>query len=224
MDANVALDSMKSLKTIMSSEDFSEFIKSQDSESLRSFSEVQEFLKAEGYEDPEEEKEEKEEKEEPEEKVTKDDQEENVATQEIKKSLSGLEDRFNEESKMLKSIPTLLQGQEELQKSVSELIGVVQKISGMPIGTKAVRTGSANFFEKSFGGQEEDGDGVKLLSVTSQKDKVLDALEKGMSASTDEELTKSYEDSILRYNAGGGMINQSVAIDLYKNHKVRLQR
>lgn len=217
MDVNVALDSIKSLKSIMTEEDFGEFLKSQDSESLRSFPEVQEFLKSEGYNEEEEEEEPKKPND-----VEEEEEEENEA-EEIKKSISSLESRFDEESKILKSIPSILENQEELQKSVSQLIDIVQKMSGMPLETKAIKSGSANFFEKSFGSQE-DGDGVTPLSIVSQKEQVLVALEKGMGATDNEELIKSYEDSIVRYNAGGGLINQAVAIDLYKNHKIRLQR
>ena len=58
MDGKVALDTVKSFQEIMSSEDYTEFLKSEDSAKLRAFPEVQTFIKGETAEDDEEESEE----------------------------------------------------------------------------------------------------------------------------------------------------------------------
>ena len=95
----------------------------------------------------------------------------------------------------------------------------------MPLGTKAIKAGAAaNFFEKALGGESTDEDGKKILSVAFNKEAILKSLEDGMNKTTDPELKKSYEDSIVRYNGGGGMISREVAMDQLENFNVRLTK
>jgi hypothetical protein len=238
MDGITALDTLKSFKTLLSEEDFTEFVKGTDSEKLRAFSEVQEFLKGfdkefikekEDGKDDEEDKE-KEDKEEHEagESKEKEDKEEKAEKAVTPEMLKGLQDEMNTK---FKGVTEILKGFgnddkiAELQKSVDAVTSLVEKIAGMPLGTKAIKAGAAaNFFEKSFGGEQEDESGKKVLSVTMNKEQILKSLEDGMNKAVDPELKRSYEDSIVRYNAGGGTIAQPVAMDLFENFNIRITK
>lgn len=116
----------------------------------------------------------------------------------------------------------------EIKKAVgdiAEVKDIVERIAGMPLGGKAIRQGAqANFLEKALKGEQTDDDGKKVLSINVHKQLIEKALEDAMLKTTDEELKKSYEDSLLRYNAGGGTINQDVAFDLFNNHNIRLTK
>jgi len=86
-----------------------------------------------------------------------------------------------------------------------------------------VNGGKNVFFEKSFGGEaEKDDEGKKILSVTQNKEVIIKALETGLSKAVDAELIHSYQDSIISYNGGGGMIAKAAALDLYDNYGIRL--
>jgi hypothetical protein len=231
MDGQLAINTLKSFHDIMSPEDFSEFIKGEDSEKLRAFPEVVEFMKGEKPWDKKEEKEEprekKEEKEDDdekgEEKKKEDDDDEKAVTPEL---IKGLEDKMNTKFDAVTNILKSFDNSDEiseLKKSVDDVFNLLSKVAGMPQGTKAVRTGSANFFEKSFGGaQEQDDDGKKILSVGRDKGVILKALESGMEKAVDPVLANAYGDSIINYNGGDGMIAKAVAMDLFENHGIRL--
>jgi hypothetical protein len=237
MTGTLAIDTLKSFHEIMSPEDFDEFIKGVDSEKLRAFPEVVEFMKAEKpweKKDKEDEKEEKEEKEDPDEekdekkkgkKKEEEEEDEKAITPEL---IKGVEDRLNGKidavTTLLKAFLTSTESMDEIKKSVDSANEVLSKIAGMPAGTKALRSGaSANFFEKSFGGEtEQDDEGKKVLSVTQNKEVILKALEKGLEKAVDAELIRSYQDSIISYNGGGGMISKAAAFDLYDNYGIRL--
>jgi hypothetical protein len=220
MDGTVALDVLQSFKEIMTQDDFTEFVKGADSEKLRAFPEVTEFLKGEMPEQfkKKEDKEPKEKDEKPGDKEDdkesdedEDDEKEKAISSELIKGLQA--DVLSSNEKV-----------ETLQKSIDTLTGIVSKLSGMPMGTKAVKSGNANFFEKSFGASEQnqDDDGKRVLSITTQKETVLKCLEDGLSKAQDTELVKAYENSIMRYNAGGGTISREAAVDLFENHGIRL--
>jgi hypothetical protein len=260
MDGKIALQTIESFKEIMSSEDFTGFLKSEDSEKLRAFPEVQTFIKGEKGEDEDEESEEektareKKEKEEGGEEEEKPEMKKALEDVELAKSvlaekeaalnllkppvetkpvtsemLKALEDSINTK---FKSVTTILQkavgsNEEivELKKSVDDVLGIVGKIAGMPLGTKAIKAGAAaNFFEKAFGGESKDEDGKQILSVSLHKEEILKSLEDGMNKATDPELKKSYENSIMRYNGGGGTISREVAMDQLENFNVRLTK
>jgi hypothetical protein len=228
MDGIAAVDVVKSFKELMSPSDYTEFLKSTDSEKLRAFPEVQELLKGEMPEQfKKKEKEEKEEKpgDEEDDKEPDDDEDDEKKDKgkpwEKEKAImsdmiKGLEDDLN--TKTLETNDRI----EALQKSLDDTLQLVAKIAGMPLGTKAVKTGNANFFEKSFGATQKDDEGKTPLSVSLQKEAVLKALENGMSKCVEADLIKAYEDSIIRYNAGGGTISQVTAVDLFENHGIRL--
>lgn len=266
MDGKIALQTVKSFQEIMSKEDYTEFLKSEDSAKLRAFPEVQTFIKGEdGGEDENEENEEKKvarEKKEHEsgESKKKEDEEEKpemkkaLADVELAKSvlaekeaalnllkpvtetkpvtsemLKGFQDEINTK---FKSVTDILQKSigsldevAELKKSVDSITEIVTKIAGMPLGTKAIKAGAAaNFFEKAFSGEQKDEEGKQILSVTLNKEEVLKSLEDGMNKASDPELKKSYENSIMRYNGGGGTISREVAIDQLENFSVRLTK
>jgi hypothetical protein len=244
MDGKLALDTIKSFKTIMPKEDYDEFLKSEDSAELRAFPEVTEFLKGEmpeqfkkkddeggeGKKEDEDEKGKKKEKEEGKKKEEegegkkKEEEEEKAVTPELIKGLKDtMDEKFAAVTSLLKDNLGIESKMTELQKSVDAVTTLVEKIAGMPLGTKAIRSGvAANFFEKAFSGDQEDDKGKRLLSVTMNKEVVLKSLEDGLNKAVDPELKKSYENSIVRYNGGGGTIDQAVAIDLFENHNVRL--
>lgn len=235
MDSKVALDTLKSFKEIMSPEDFKEFLKGEDSAKLRAVEEkeVQEFLKAEMGEEAEEGKKKDDESEEGKKKDDDESKEEEKAiSAEFMKGFgeeleAKIEAKFESKLKgvtdLLKSLIPSLGEQTEIKKSVDSIKETLDKISDTPQGRKAVRTGNANFFEKAFGGEEiKDESGKEVLSVSLNKEKVLKALEKGLSETKDEELTKAYESSIIRYNGGSGRIDQEAAVDLFEKHNIRL--
>ena len=233
MDGITALDTLKSFKTLLSEEDFTEFVKGTDSEKLRAFPEVQEFLKGfdkefikekEPKEDDEKEDKEEHEAGESKEKEDKEEKAEKAVTPEM---LKGLQDEMNTKFKGVTEILQKSIGNvdeiAEIKKSVSEINDLVTKIAGMPLGTKAIRNAAnANFFEKAIAGEQEDETGKKVLSVTVNKEQILKSLEDGMNKAVEPELKKSYEDSIMRYNGGGGTISQPVAADLFENYNIRL--
>lgn len=228
MDGKLALDTVKSFKEIMSPEDYDAFVKGEDSAKLRAFPEVQEFLKAEKEEEPPEPPEPPEEDEEDEERPPK-------KSKKYREEEEDVDEEENEEEEKAFSI-SLAKGIAdeinarledelgELKKSVDSIKDLVEKVAGMPIGTKAIKAGAtAQFLEKALGGNfQEDESGKKVLSVTRDKEAVLKALDNGLSKATDNELKKSYENSIMRYNAGGGSIDQEVALDLFEKHDIRL--
>lgn len=260
MDGKIALDTIQSFKEIMTPEDYTEFLKSEDSAKLRAFPEVQTFIKGEkpweeGKDDekPGDKKKDKE----------PDDDEDDKEKPEMKKALSdvelaksvlaekeaalnllkppvevkpvtsemfkALEDSISAKFQGVTNILRKAVGSNdevaELKKSVDEVLGIVGKIAGMPLGTKAIKAGAAaNFFEKALGGETKDEDGKQILSVTLNKEAILKSLEDGMNKTTDLELKKSYESSIVRYNGGGGTINREVAIDQLENFNVRLTK
>jgi len=244
MDGTLALSTIKSFREIMPPEDYAEFLKSEDSEKLRAFPEVAEFVKGEmpeqfkkkedkepddkDDEKPGDKKDDKEPDKDEDDKKEKDEKPwEGKAV--VDEMMKGLEDQLNVKFKtitdyMQKSLE-LDTKVDELQKAVETVTGLVEKIAGMPLGTKAIKAGAAaNFFEKAFGGEMEDDNGKKVLSVTMNKEQVLKSLEEGMKKAVDAELIKSYEGSIVRYNGGGGTIGQDVAVDLFENHGVRLTK
>jgi hypothetical protein len=234
MDGIAAVDVIKSFKELMSPSDYTEFLKSEDSAKLRAFPEVQELLKGEmpeqfkkkedepddkDDEKPGDKKDDKEPDDDEDDK--KEDKEDKGKPWEKEKAImsdliKGLEDDLN--TKTLETNDRI----EKLQKSLDDTLQLVAKIAGMPLGTKAVKTGNANFFEKSFGATQKDEEGKTPLSVSLQKEAVLKALENGMSKCVEADLIKAYEDSIIRYNAGGGTISQVTAVDLFENHGIRL--
>lgn len=243
MDNKLALETIKSFQEIMTPEDFEEFLKSEDSAKLRAFPEVQEFLKAEGNEGeseknkktpkppkppepPDLEGEEKEEGEDDEEGSqggkTKNLEEEEEEEKNKKKSASN---EFSTLTNLIQKAIDLKEDMDELKKSVDDIKGVIEKIAGMPLGTKAIKTGAAaQYLEKAMAGDFQDEAGKRVVSVSRNKDVVLKALETGFSKATDDDLKKAYEGSIVRYNAGGGTIDQEVAIDLFEKHNIRLVR
>jgi hypothetical protein len=99
---------------------------------------------------------------------------------------------------------------------------LLQKVAGTPMGTRAVKTGSASFLEKAINGENKDENDKQILSTTLNKEIILKSLQNGLEKAVDPELKKSYENSIMRYNAGGGSIDKAVAIDQYENFNVRL--
>jgi len=256
MDGTVALDTIKSFKEIMTPEDYTEFLKGEDSAKLRAFPEVQTFIKGEAEEESEEEKtaREKKEKEEAGEGEEKPEMKKALADVELAKStlaekeaalnllkppaevkpvtsemFKSLQDEINTKFKGVTDILQKSIGSRdeitELKKSVDSIVEVVTKIAGMPLGTKAIKAGAAaNFFEKAFGGDTKDEDGKQILSVTLNKEAILKSLGNGMEKTTDPELKKSYEDSIVRYNGGGGTISREVAMDQLENFNVRLTK
>lgn len=233
MNGTTALDTIKSFKEIMTPEDYQEFVKGEDSEKLRAFPEVAEFLKGEKGEEKEGEKEEpgekkegetKDEEEKEEKEGDKDDKKEKPEF--MKAFADDLEAKFETKLKgvtdILKSLAPSIGEMVEIKKSVDSISEVVNKIAGMPQGTRAVKT-NPTFFEKALSGQpSEDESGKTVLSISGNKEKVLEAMEKGMDATKDGQLIKGYEDSIIKYNGGGGHISQEVAIDLFENHNIRL--
>lgn len=143
----------------------------------------------------------------------------------------GLQDELNAKLKSITDILVKAVGTpdnlEEIKKSVAEIKGIketIDKIADMPLGGKAVRQGDPTFLEKALKGEQTDDDGKQVLSVGVHKQLVEKALENAMEHTSNEELRKSYEDSLLRYNAGGGTINQDVAHDLFNNHNIRLTK
>jgi hypothetical protein len=217
MNGELALSTIKSFKSIMSQEDFDVFVKGDDSEKLRSFPEVQEFLKG-------EEKPEGGEKAEGEEEPEKEETEEKGVTAEMLKSLDTKLDGI---VTILKGVVSDRSSDEiaEIRKSITDINDSLESLKGMPQGKKAIKNGSAEFFQKSLNGEmPEDEKGKKVLSITLNKEQVLKALENGFEKTQDEDLKKSYESSIVRYNGGGGTISQDVAIDMYEKHNVRLTR
>jgi len=236
MDGTLALNTIESFKEIMTPEDFDEFLKSEDSAKLRAFPEVQGFLKADKKEEPPSKDTEEKEPEEEEEEQGGDEEElekEKKPEKEEKSLQADLIKGISEEiSSQFKGLTELIQkavdlGSEvtELKKSVDEIKGVVEKVAAMPLGTKALRAGAAaQFLEKALGGSLEDGEEKQVLSINSNKEAVLKAMETGLSKATDDELKRSYEDSIVRYNAGGGQPSREVAQDLFEKHNIRLTK
>lgn len=237
MDGKTAVDTIKSFKTLLSTDDYAEFVKGEDSSKLRAFPEVVEFLKGEFPWEKDKDKEkgeddEKDGKEEAGEKKEKESKKEEKEEEPTEKAISvemlkGLTDEMNGKFKTVtEMIQKSLDTEDriaELQKSVDSMTTLVEKIAGMPLGNKAIKNAAAaNFFEKALGGEQEDESGKKMLSVSAHKEIILKSLEDGMNKTVDPELKKSYEDSIVRYNGGGGTINQTVAMDLFENFGIRL--
>ena len=241
MDGKTALDTIKSFQTLLSPEDYEEFVKGEDSAKLRAFPEVTEFLeKAKPADEEEEEEEEK-----PELKKALDEVElaktalaekeaalaklqpapvvEPVTTEMFKGLQGEINTKFSEVTRLITKSIGPSNEVTELKKSVDGITKLVEKIAGMPLGTKAIKAGvAANFFEKALAGESQDETGKKVLSVVANKDQVLKALVDANEKVTDPELKKAYEDSIMRYNGGGGTIEKSVAFDLHDNHDIRL--
>jgi hypothetical protein len=145
-------------------------------------------------------------------------------TSEMFKGLqSEINTKFSEVTKLITKSISPSDEVTELKKSVDNIVGIVEKIAKMPLGTKAIKEGvAANFFEKALAGESQDETGKQVLSVNINKDQVLKAMVDVGEKVTDPELKKAYEDSIMRYNAGGGTIEKAVAVDLHDNHDIRL--
>jgi hypothetical protein len=235
MTGNQAIETIKSFKTLLSTDDYAEFMKSEDSSKLRAFPEVVEFLKGEkpwekdkeGEEDDkEDDKEDKEEHEagESKEKEKKEEDTEKAVSSEMLKGLSDeMNSKFKTVTEMIQKSLDTEDRIADLQKSIDSVTTLVEKIADMPLGNKAIKNAmGANFFEKALGGEQEDESGKKMLSVSAHKEQILKSLEDGMNKAVEPELKKSYEDSIVRYNGGGGTINQTVAMDLFENFGIRL--
>lgn len=116
--------------------------------------------------------------------------------EELKKSLSGV----NESIK-------------EMQKSI-------EAIGEMPIPTKAV--GIINVIEK--GGHSEDEEDNLILSVSKSSDKALlvKAMAVGLEKTNDEILKGDYENCLLGSMGSKVEISKGVVDDLRKNHKIRV--
>jgi hypothetical protein len=282
MNGETALQTIQSFKTLLSPEDYGEFVKGEDSAKLRAFPEVAEFLEKASSFKGEEEAKKKEEGETADGGATEDragkdndfkgkgkekkkdkepDDDEDDKKPELKKALDdvelakvalaakeaelaklqpapevepvttemfkGLHDeintKFSEVTKLISKSIGPSEEVKELKKSVDNMTALVEKIAGMPLGTKAIKAGvAANFFEKALAGESQDETGKKVLSVTANKDQVLKSLVDISKKMTDPELKKAYEDSIVRYNGGGGTIEKAVGLDLFENHDIRL--
>jgi hypothetical protein len=258
MDGKIALETLKSFKTLLPPTEFGEFLKGEESAVLRSYPETEEFIKAEtegAHKEPDGD-EGKEGKKKVEGEPDGDEPEElkkavgavelakaNLATAEAElakvkpapvvapvtpEMFKGLQDeigvKFGEVTKLLTKAINPPEGFTELKKAVDQISEVVSRIAGQPLGTKAIK-GQPNFFEKALGeGAQEDESGKTVLSVTAHKEQVTKAMVDVLEKSTDlePELKKAYEDSIMRYNAGGGTIEKAVGIDLFENRNIRL--
>ena len=251
MDGKLAIETIQSFQTLLSKEDFDEFIKGTDSEKLRAFPEVQEFLKGEtspeiksptaekndkkggsGTVDPGgKEAEEKDDKQNPDGGDTEDREGKNNDFKKKEKAVeTEISKAFQDEvNGKLKEVTSILQKNIDnateiagIKKSVDSLLETVNKIAGAPLGTKAIRTGNAEWLEKSLSGELKDDDDKQVLSVSVNKVQIEKALATAMDKTADPELKKSYEDSLLRYNAGGGTISKDVAFDLVNTYNIRL--
>ena len=261
MDGKIALETIQSFKTLLSPEDYEEFLKGEDSAKLRAFPEVAEFVKAKEPGKEEGEKEEEEEGEGKEKKKKDGKEEEGEEKPELKKALDdvelaktalaekeaelaklqpapvvepvttemfkGFQSEINTKFEAVTNILTKAVGPSnevtELKKSVDNITKLVEKIADMPLGTKAIKAGvAANYFEKALAGESQDENVKQVLSVNINKDQVLKALVDIGEKVTDPELKKAYDNSIMRYNAGGGTIEKAVAVDLHDNHDIRL--
>jgi hypothetical protein len=140
------------------------------------------------------------------------------------------EDLVKEQSELIKSLSDEIGSLKEkindsskndsLLNEISELKKAIDEIGNQRQGMRSVK--NVNFIEK--GGAVEDEEGKAVLSVSSQKGKVLDVLEKAMDSSTDIEKKEMYKNTILSFNMGGVPISSEVAADLFKGHGVRLAK
>ena len=217
MEGKTALDTIKSFKEILSSSDYDDFIKGEDSAKLRAFPEVQEFLKGEDTKEGEEETTEETTED------TKEGEEEEKEKALIPELIKGLETRLDSLASFLAKSHLENERLETIEKSIESLSETIQKIADQPSGRRAIKNGSLDFFEKALGGETmADESGKKILSTSLHKEEITKSLESGLEKAQTPELKSLYENSIVRYNGGGGSIDQEVAMDLFHNHDIRL--
>jgi len=113
---------------------------------------------------------------------------------------------------------------EEITKKVEgELDDIkksIEKIGSIPEPRRGFSRQS--ILEK--GGLGEDDNGKKILSVSSQKDDVIKAMEDVIEKSTDVDRRGRFEKALLHYNMGGAAIPQSIAQELFEKENIRLVR
>lgn len=169
-------------------------------------------------EETEEEKKEREEKERIE-KEKMEGKEEKSMSPDILKAIGEIFQK-NQNSDLQKSIDGLSERYGNLEKSISELSSQVQELKTTPKPFKSFK--SSDILKKGGLGEENDEDGKKVLSVTMQKEEVSKSLEDVIEKSTDSKVKMRYESTLLNYNSGNVPIPQDIAVDLFKNHDIRL--
>lgn len=185
--------------------------------------------KAEEKADEEEDKEEKEKPdEEKEEESAPESSKEMIEKSQENDLFKSLEAKMVAYDEKLNVIEQLSAKNEELQKSVvsmTEIIGnlqsTVEKMANQVPAPKSV--GRLNVIEKSVG-QYVDEEERQVISLSSQREELGDALLKAMESESDPIMKSAIEADLMNVTAGSGVPTPAVANHLYKAHKIRIAK
>ena len=97
----------------------------------------------------------------------------------------------------------------------------VNKLAEEPVARRGVSHSS--ILEKGIK-EGQDDDGKTILSVSTQKEEIIKAMEDVIEKSTDESRKDRFSKALLHFNMGGSLPSQDIAKELFLKENIRLVR
>ncbi len=170
-----------------------------------------------------------EEKEQETEEQEEDEEEETEEEEEVEKSIQPdiLKSLRASNNRIMKSLTRRLSTQmneelEEFKKGIRDDLSEIKKSLNKIGSTPMPRRGISHQSILEKGLVDRDEDGKTILSVSSQKDDVIKAIEGVIEKSTDVGRRGRFERALLHYNMGGAAIPQDIAQELFTSENIRL--